>query len=68
MKAGWAVFAVAGVEMATAVAAGMFAGDFLDARFGNETPYMTVAGVVLGAACGFVLLLRILRAAGGGNE
>ncbi len=58
------IFMVVGVEMAVSVAAGMFAGDFLDGKMGNETPYMTVAGLVLGAVCGFILLFRTLGVMG----
>lgn len=65
MKNRWAVFAVVGFEMAASVAVGMFAGDWLDEKFANKTPYMTVAGVVIGTVCGFVLLFRTLAAAGG---
>lgn len=60
MKNRWMVFAVVGFEVAVSVAAGLIAGDFLDRRFGTETPYMTVAGLVAGTVCGMILLFRTL--------
>ncbi len=68
MKNRWMIFAVVGVEMATSVVAGMFGGDYLDTKLGNRTPYLTVAGVVVGTVCGFVLLVRMLRTTGGDDE
>lgn len=54
------VFAVVGIELATSVAAGLLAGGWLDSKMANSTPYMTVAGLVLGAVCGMILLIRTL--------
>ncbi len=61
MKNRWMVFTVVGFEIAASVAAGLFAGDYADARFGFETPYMTLAGITLGAGGGMFLLVRTLR-------
>ena len=60
MKNRWAVFAAVGIELATSVGAGLLAGGWLDGKMGNGAPYMTVAGLVLGAVCGMVLLIRTL--------
>ncbi len=54
------IFAVVGIEVAASVAAGLLAGDFLDTKFGSRTPYMTVAGLILGTIGGMLLLFRTL--------
>jgi len=51
---------VVGIEIAASVAAGLVAGDFLDGKFGTRTPYMTITGLVLGTACGMLLLFKTL--------
>ena len=58
-----------GVPFAVLVSCGALAGAYLDKRFGLG-PWLTVAGVVLGAACAFVNLVRVASLAGrsgGGN-
>ncbi|WP_462137091.1 AtpZ/AtpI family protein [Candidatus Mycalebacterium sp.] len=60
MKNRWMVFAVVGIEFAVAVSTGLLAGDWIDAKMANQTPYMTVAGLILGTVCGMILLFRTL--------
>lgn len=61
-----AVAFTAGFLLMGGLVLGYLAGTWLDARLGTD-PWLTVAGVVLGAAAGFHSLVRQL-AAGRGRE
>jgi ATP synthase protein I len=59
-RSGGAVrYASAGLEFAAAIGIGLFAGQWLDKRFGTA-PWLLMLGVFVGAAAGFLSLLRTL--------
>ena len=55
-------FAGAGVQLAVCIVGGLYLGQWLDRRFGT-TPWLLIAGVVVGASAGFYALDRKLMAA-----
>ena len=57
----WIYFIVVGTNFGFSVAAGVLLGRYLDDKFGNETPYFTVLGLLLGVFSGFTLLIKMLR-------
>ena len=56
----WGQLAGIGPLLAAAVIAGYLVGGWLDGKLGT-TPWLMVAGVLLGSAAGFVELVRILK-------
>ena len=49
-----------GTVFVACIAGGYFLGNYLDGRYGTS-PWMVVAGVVLGSAVGFLELFRAVR-------
>lgn len=56
---GGAEFAGAGIQFAGAILVFLFAGRWLDSKFGTE-PWLLIAGVVVGAVGGFYSMYRQL--------
>ena len=57
----WMYFLVVGTNFGFSVAAGLLAGRYIDSRFGFETPYFTVLGLLAGVTSGIMLLIKILN-------
>ncbi len=55
-----AEYAGAGMQFAIAILLFLFAGQWLDGRFGT-TPWLVIGGAFVGAAAGFYLLYRKLN-------
>lgn len=54
------IYGAIGFQLAIAVVVGVMAGRWLDARWGT-TPWMTIAGMLLGSGAGFWNLIRLLK-------
>ncbi|MGI9534758.1 MAG: AtpZ/AtpI family protein [Thermodesulfobacteriota bacterium] len=57
----WMYFIVVGTNFGFSVAAGLLLGRYLDNKFGNETPYFTILGLLAGVFSGMALLIRMLK-------
>ena len=57
----WMYFIVIGSNFGFSVAAGLLLGRYLDNRFGNETPYFTILGLLAGVFSGIALLIKMLN-------
>ena len=57
----WMYFLVVGSNFGVSVAAGLLAGRYIDAKFGYETPYFTVLGLLAGVTSGIILLIKLLN-------
>lgn len=55
----YGIYGVVGIQLAAAVIAGLFFGNYLDKKLGT-LPWLTVAGLVLGSIAGFYNLVRIM--------
>jgi F0F1-type ATP synthase assembly protein I len=60
---GMAAVAGSGAEFAVVIAAGAFAGQWLDRRLGTA-PWLVIVGTFVAAGAGFYRLVRALRGAG----
>ena len=49
-----------GLQLAISVVVGMYLGGLADQKWGTS-PWLTVAGLILGSAAGFYHLIRILN-------
>ena len=49
-----------GVTLAVSVGVGVYVGNWLDHRWGTE-PWLTVVGLLLGSAAGFIELWRVIQ-------
>ncbi len=56
----WMYFLVVGSNFGFSVAAGLLVGRYLDTRYGNETPYFTILGLLVGVFSGMALLIKLL--------
>lgn len=56
----YGLYGVVGVQLAAAVVAGLFFGNYLDKKLGT-LPWLTVTGLILGSVAGFYNLFRILN-------
>lgn len=54
------VYGAIGFQLAIAVVVGVMLGRWLDARWGT-TPWLTIAGMLLGSGAGFWNLIRLLK-------
>ena len=59
---GLGTYGTIGIELALSVFVGLFGGQWLDGKLGTE-PWLTLAGLVLGAAAGFRSLWRVVAKA-----
>jgi len=50
-----------GMELAVSTVVGLLGGRWLDQKLSTE-PFLTIVGLLLGVAAGFVSLLRVLKA------
>ena len=57
----WLYFIVVGGNFGFSVAAGLLLGRYLDSKFGFETPYLTIVGLLAGVFSGMALLIRLLK-------
>ena len=57
----WMYFIVVGSNLAFSVIAGLLIGRYLDNKFGYETPYFTILGLLAGVFSGMALLIRMLK-------
>lgn len=55
-----------GVVLAVSVAIGVYVGNWLDHRWGTE-PWLTVVGLLLGSAAGFMELWRVIQETSNGK-
>lgn len=62
----WGLLAGIGPLLAAAVVVGYFLGVWLDRELGTS-PWIMIAGVLLGAAAGFIEMVRLLERAGAGG-
>ncbi len=53
------IYGAVGFQLAATVIGGLFAGQWLDKKFGT-TPWLTVVGLLIGSAGGFYNLIRVL--------
>lgn len=56
----YGIYGVVGVQLAAAVVAGLFFGNYLDKKLGT-LPWLTITGLILGSAAGFYNLVRIMN-------
>ena len=56
----WMYFLVVGSNFGFSVAAGLLVGSYLDTRYGNETTYFTILGLLVGVFSGMALLIKLL--------
>ncbi len=56
----YAVYGVAGVQVAVSVLAGLFFGNYVDKKIGTS-PWLTIICLILGATGGFYNLVRIMN-------
>jgi ATP synthase protein I len=54
------VYGAIGFQLAACIVGGLFAGQWLDRRWGTE-PWLTLLGLTFGAVGGFVNFIRILN-------
>ena len=54
-------FLVVGSNFGFSVAAGLLGGRYIDTKFGFETPYFTVLGLLAGVTSGILLLIKMLN-------
>ena len=63
-KDGWylayGIYSVAGIQLAVAVVAGLFLGNYIDKKAGTS-PWLTMIGLVLGFAGGLYNLVSIMN-------
>lgn len=63
-KNGWyfayGIYSVAGVQLAAAVIAGLFFGNYIDKKAGTS-PWLAITGLVLGFVGGLYNLIRIMN-------
>ncbi len=58
--ASYAIYSVVGIQLAASVIAGLFFGSYIDKKIGT-TPWLTIAGLILGSAGGFYNLFKIVN-------
>lgn len=57
----WMYFLAVGSNFGFSVAAGLIAGRYIDSKFGFETPYFTILGLLAGVTSGILLLIKLLN-------
>jgi F0F1-type ATP synthase assembly protein I len=56
----YGIYGVVGIQLAAAVVAGLFFGNYLDKKL-HTLPWLTITGLLLGSIAGFYNLFRILN-------